>query len=91
MKDIIIHASQSNYSFNATENTQGKYLIHKAKPLNIWFISFENQLDQDMTATQIDDLLVEIKSGAKPLIKIKDRESGGNPVGIADEVDLESP
>ena len=55
---------------------------------------FEDGNDVNMDVTQVDALISSINSVAPPLIKIKDNEassSSANPVGTADEIDLESP
>ena len=50
--------------------------------------SFEGQNDLPIDPNVVLNL---IKTGAQPLIKIKDQENSGATDGIADEVDLESP
>lgn len=57
---------------------------------------FEDENDFDITDPQvINDLIIDINdiSTAPRLIKIEDNEPGtdGNPVGTADEIDIESP
>lgn len=86
--DVIVQGIASTATGNATS---GDITV-----LGVTFdfagsTDFEDQNDLPMNATQINALLDAINSSNPPLIKIKDKESGGNAVGTADEVDLESP
>ncbi len=55
---------------------------------------FESESDVGLNPTQIDALISDINNTltTPKLIKVEDKEAGdGNPVGTADEIDIESP
>ena len=87
--DVVVQGLATAATGNATSG--GTITV-----LNVTFnfdgtTDFENEADANLSNSEIDTLINSISSTTPQLIKIEDKESnaGGNPVGTADEIDVE--
>jgi len=87
--DVVVQGLATSATGNATSG--GTITL-----LNITFnfdatTEFENEMDANLSIAEIDTLINSISSTTPQLIKIEDKEfgAGGNPVGTADEIDVE--
>lgn len=78
---------------NATEATASSMTVLGVTFGTDGLTDFENESDVNLSITEITELINSISPTTPRLIKIKDNEfnTGGNDVGIADEIDIESP